>query len=104
MPFEKDALARAEEAVSALNALGFHYYIGETEKNVRPAMRRPKQLPGAARRGRAKQTALHKSARHRPNANKLCPICNFQTDPPHDKRSHRNYRKAFSEKQLAEWE
>jgi hypothetical protein len=98
-----NALTRAEEAVSELNALGFHYYIGETEKNVRRAMRRPKQLPGVERRGRAKHASLDKSALHKPSSDKPCPICNFQTDPPHDKRSHRNYPRAFTERQLAEW-
>jgi hypothetical protein len=28
---KKDALTRAEEAVSELNTLGFHYYLGEGE-------------------------------------------------------------------------
>jgi len=96
-----NALKRAEEAISELNALGFHYYIGKTEKNVRPAMKRPKQLPGVERRGRAKQAALDKSARHKPQ-DKPCPICEYRTDPPHDRRSHRTQKRkrAFTDKEL----
>jgi hypothetical protein len=86
-----DALARAEEAVSELNALGFHYYIGETAKNRRRAMKRPKQLP-----------TVDKSVLHKPSAEKPCPICEYRTDPPHDRRSHRTQtkKKAFTDKEL----
>ena len=48
---KKDALTRAEEAVSELNALCFHYYLGEGEAG-----------PTLARR--SKQPIATKSARH----------------------------------------
>jgi len=88
-----NALERAEEAVSELNALGFHYYIGETEKNIRSSMKM-----------KAKRVA-NKSARHKPSTEKLCPICDFQTDPPHDRRSHRTQtrKRAFTDKELEAW-
>jgi hypothetical protein len=84
-----DALTRAEEAIADLNALGFHYYLGETEKRPRPSRR-------------AKQTDAEKSERHKPSMDKPCPICEYRTDPPHDRRSHRmqTKKKAFTDKEL----
>jgi hypothetical protein len=60
---KKGALTRAEEAVSELNALGFHYYLGEGE--ARPTPKR-----------RSKQPVSAKSSRHVPK-DALRPICNF---------------------------
>ena len=58
---KRDALTRAEEAVSELNALGFHYYLGEGE--ARPTPKR-----------RSKQPVSAKSARYVPK-DAPCPIC-----------------------------
>lgn len=37
-----------------------------------------------------------------PNPEQACPICNFKTNPPHDRRKHRNQtpKKPFSEADL----
>jgi hypothetical protein len=86
----QDAMSRAEQAIADLAEIGFHYYLGETEKSVRPAKR-------------AKQrTSTDKSARHKPSADKPCPICEYRTDPPHDRRSHRmqKRKRAFTDKEL----
>ena len=84
----RDARTRAEEAVSALNALGFHYYLGEGEARQMPA------------RG-SKQAIESKSARHMPK-DAPCPICKFRTDRPHDGRSHRmqKRKRPFNGKEL----
>jgi hypothetical protein len=84
----QDALTRAEEALSELNALGFHYYLGEGEG--RPTLAR-----------QSKQPVATKSARHAPK-DAPCPICNFRTDRPHDRRSHRmqKRKRPFNNKEL----
>src|SRR6202011_13995 len=71
-----DALARAEEAISELTALGFDYEI------VEPA------------RGTARKTKTARKASapdHHPKG--TCPICEYATKPPHDKRSHKSQQK-----------
>ena len=85
---KRDALTRAEEAVSELNALGFHYYLGEGEARPTP-------------KGRSKQPVSAKSTRHVPK-DAPCPICNFRTDRPHDRRSHRmqKRKRPFNDKEL----
>ena len=84
----QDALTRAEEAVSELNALGFHYYLGEGEERPMPPRR-------------SKQPVATKSAQHVPK-DAPCPICNFPTDRPHDRRSHRMQKRMrpFNDKEL----
>src|SRR5262249_51185625 len=71
-----------------LNALGFHYYLGEGEAG-----------PTLARR--SKQPIANKSVRHVPK-DAPCPICNFRTDRPHDRRSHRmqKRKRPFNNKEL----
>jgi hypothetical protein len=78
---ETDALTRAEEAISELIALGFEYEI------VEPA------------RGTARKTS---APDHTPKG--TCPICEYATNPPHDKRSHRaqTRKKPFTDAELAE--
>lgn len=79
-----DALKNAEDAIESLNALGFNYRLvegGSTRRaapSARTGTRTPKEGP--------------------------CPICNFRTDPPHDRRSHRSQKvKApFTKEELAE--
>lgn len=66
---KKEAVAQAQEAVNVLEALGYKYAL----------VREEKQKKGKTRRGTRK-----------PNPNKVCTICNFQTAPPHDARHHRN--------------
>ena len=71
-----DALARAEEAINELTALGFDYEI------VEPAR-------GNARKTRTVRKGLVPD--HHPKG--TCPICEYATKPPHDKRSHKSQQK-----------
>jgi hypothetical protein len=84
---KKEALARAEEAINELAALGFEYAL------VEPARETPRR-PRTARKGSAPD--------HHPKG--ACPICEFATNPPHDKRSHRSQtrKKPFTDAELAE--
>jgi hypothetical protein len=67
-----DALTKATEAIEELNALGFDYEI------VAPA-----QEPARKTRTARKASAPN----HHPKG--TCPICEYATNPPHDKQSHR---------------
>jgi hypothetical protein len=81
------ALARAEEAINELIGLGFEYEI------VEPA-RGTTRKPRTARKASAPD--------HTPKG--TCPICEYATNPPHDKRSHRaqTRKKPFTDAELAE--
>ena len=70
-----DALARAEEAINELTALGFDYELAEPARET-------------ARKTRIR-TGLVPD--HRPKG--TCPICEYATKPPHDKRSHKSQQK-----------
>jgi hypothetical protein len=71
-----DALARAEEAINELTALGFDYEIVEP----------------ASETARKTRTARRASAPdHHPKG--ICPTCEYATKPPHDKRSHKSQQK-----------
>jgi hypothetical protein len=84
---KNDALTRAEEAINELVALGFDYEI------VEPAR-------GAARKTRTARKAS--APDHHPKG--TCPICEYATNPPHDKRSHRaqTRKKPFTDAELSE--
>ena len=71
-----DALARAEEAVNELTALGFDYELVEPARET-------------ARKTRTARKVLVPD--HRPKG--TCPICAYATKPPHDKRSHKSQQK-----------
>ncbi len=83
-----EALANAEAAISQLNELGFSYFLGSHETVERPKARRAK-IEG------------EKTARHIPK-DVPCPICNFRTVRPHDRRSHRSQTKKrpFTDREL----
>ena len=66
---KKEALTRAEGAMAELNALGFGYRLVDGVARGRP--------PKAGRKGTRKLRA------------KVCPLCKFETKPPHDRRAHR---------------
>jgi hypothetical protein len=78
-----EALEKVKAAVAELNDLGFHYTLTN----------------GAAKQAKAKSAqgkgAIKAAA---------CPICEFQTAPPHDGRTHRNQKKKspFSAAELKE--
>lgn len=72
-----EALSGANEAVAALNALGFSYRLVEGGRaGARKGTRTPKDAP--------------------------CPVCGFKTSPLHDGRAHRTHKAAFTEADLRE--
>ena len=79
-----DALAKANEAVEGLNALGFKYAL--TDLTPKP---------------KAKATTT--GNKREPSGNE-CGYCHFKTVPPHDKRSHRTQKKKrpFTDAELKE--
>ncbi len=82
---KEEALGRARAAIAELRELGFEY-----------------QLARAAKGGRGGRSAANGrgAVREAP-----CPICGFQTQPPHDARKHRGQgdrKRAFTPKQLEE--
>src|SRR5712671_962789 len=68
-----DALARAEEAINELTALGFDYELVE---------------PGRANARKPRTASKASGPDHNPRG--VCPICGWATNPPHDKRSHKS--------------
>jgi hypothetical protein len=78
-----EALRAAEEAIDTLTSLGFPYRLVEGSVVSRKA---PKKVTRAPKGG-------------------PCPICEFQTDPPHDGRAHRGQKKKvpFTKAELDDW-
>lgn len=77
------ALKKANDAVAELNELGFNYRLAEG----------PARASGdGARKGT------------RTVKDEACPICNFKTTPPHDRRAHRTQepKKPFTDAELKE--
>jgi predicted metalloprotease len=62
-------------AIEALNDLGYSYRVVETKG---PKLVTPKKAVGTG------------SGKGAIAAGKVCPICEFATNPPHDKRAHKN--------------
>jgi hypothetical protein len=80
---KEEALEKAKAAVAELNGLGFNYTLTNgTGKQAKAGLAKGKRTIKAA----------------------ACPICEFQTTPPHDGRTHRNQKKksAFSAAELKE--
>jgi hypothetical protein len=79
---KEEALEKAKAAVAELNALGLNYTLTSGGK--------------AAKAGPSKGKRTIKAA--------ACPICEFQTTPPHDGRTHRSQKKKspFSAAELKE--
>ena len=80
---KEEALEKAKVAVAELNALGLNYILSN----------------GA---GRSAKTGPAKGQRN--IKAEACPICEFQTSPPHDGRTHRSQKRkaAFSAAELKE--
>lgn len=79
---KSEALGRAKDAIAELRNLGFDYRLVEGK---------------SGERGPRKGT--------RTVADKPCPICEFQTSPPHDARRHRaqgERKRPFTARQLEE--
>src|ERR1700733_5503544 len=71
---KEEALELAKAAVEMLNSLGLEYrLVNGVESIARP------QKAGIAKRGTVKDAP--------------CPVCEFQTSPPHDARAHRGQKK-----------
>jgi hypothetical protein len=81
-----ELLARGQQIIVELGALGFSYKFSPTIPGPRKS---PKKDAG-------------KTLQHKPKG--PCPICGFATDPPHDGRTHRRLpeKKPFSAAELAE--
>jgi hypothetical protein len=83
----KEALARANQAVADLVALGFTYRL--VDGNGSRAPRKAARRKGAGRMG-----------------DHPCPVCEFKTSPPHDARKHRfvqgKRKHAFTAKELTD--
>src|SRR3984893_10575333 len=67
-----EALEKAKAAVAVLNALGLNYTLSNGAR---------KQAQAGSGKGKGPIKAA------------ACPICEFQTSPPHDGRTHRNQKK-----------
>ena len=82
-----EALEMAHKAVAALNELGFPYRLVEG----------PQTAPRAATRASRVEGGTRRQARDTP-----CPICEFRTEPHHDRRAHRSQetKRAFTEEEL----
>jgi hypothetical protein len=81
---KKEALARAQHAISDLNALGFAYSLTQVSVGRKAAGRK-----GAGQI----------------QAEKPCKICGFRTRPPHDARKHRfskAKKRPFNAKELTD--
>jgi hypothetical protein len=78
---KEEALEKAKAAVAELNALGLNYTLTAGKQ---------------AKAGSAKEKRTIKA--------EACPICEFQTSPPHDGRTHRSQKKKgpFSAAELKE--
>lgn len=84
---KSEALDRANEAVTALNALGFSYRLTEGET-------------GGRRQSRSDEGG--RKGTRQVNAERPCPICGFRTEPPHDARKHRSQdpKRPFTQEEL----
>jgi hypothetical protein len=79
---KEEALEKAKAAVAELNGLGFNYMLTNgAGKSAKAGPKGKRTIKAAA-----------------------CPICEFQTTPPHDGRTHRNQKKKspFSATELKE--
>jgi len=81
------AMKEATAAIEQLNYLGRgKFRLAEEHETVS----RPRATSEGKKRGLAPGT--------------VCPVCDFATEPPHDKRSHRGGKPAFTLEDLAERE
>jgi hypothetical protein len=80
---KEEALKKATDAITDLIALGLDYQL----------------ISGAAKPAKSGPTEILGTTKDAP-----CPICEFLTIPPHDRRTHRNQKKKapFSAAELKE--
>ncbi|RWP14932.1 MAG: hypothetical protein EOR00_22245 [Mesorhizobium sp.] len=90
-----EAMKKVEEAIADLNALGFNYRITDVSGLASRVTRGPARAKGATGTGKGAMAV-----------DKVCPICEYRTDPPHDARRHRHQpegqKKPFSADELAQ--
>lgn len=93
---KKEALSDVKKGIEVLNALGFDYALidkGSTRSaaTLKATTTQRKRLKKKSRKGT------------RTPKDEPCPICNFKTAPPHDRRTHRmqKNKKPFTEKELS---
>jgi hypothetical protein len=81
------ALKKAHEAIAELGALGFHHRLVEGAATAR-GTKAPKEKTGEPKR---QQKDIP------------CPICNFKTNPLHDRRTHRTQepKRPYTAEELA---
>jgi len=80
---KEEAMTKVNEGIDTLEALGYQYALVSEKK---PKASRPR--PGS----------------RKPRADRNCPICEFQTHPPHDGRHHKQQavKARFTAEELAE--
>ena len=80
-----EALAKTTEGIEELKALGFDYELTEPTQTKAP-----------------RKAGTRKAIDHTPKG--TCPICEYATNPPHDKRSHRaqTRKKPFTDAELGQ--
>jgi site-specific DNA-cytosine methylase len=85
-----EARQAVEAALAELNGLGYTYRLveGAATKSI-----------GKAKTAKASGSTSGKGVMA---SDKVCPICNFRTDPPHDGRRHKGkQRRPFTAEELA---
>ncbi len=75
------ALRQANDAITVLNELGYRYRLVQDQSN---------------------DAETNSNLSRKPRADQDCPVCGYQTDPPHDRRSHRSQtiKAPFTEAEL----
>lgn len=72
---KKEAMEKVEAALHDLNSLGYHYRL------VEGTVRKAASPSGVSRKGAGQL-----------NPDRVCPICEFKTEPAHDARRHRGQK------------
>lgn len=75
----EEAMARVNADIELLNSMGHHFYLGNTNAATRtPRTPRPPRAEGGPPTNKGTVSDAP------------CPICDFKTSPPHDRRKHRS--------------
>jgi hypothetical protein len=86
-----EARQAVEAALAELNGLGYTYRLVEGAVSKSPAKSKAAKTSDGSSSGKGVLAS-----------DKVCPICNFRTDPPHDGRRHKGKeRRPFTAEELA---
>jgi hypothetical protein len=86
-----EARQAVEGALAELNGLGYTYRLVEGAASKSPAKNKTAKSSDGSSSGKGVMAT-----------DKVCPICNFRTDPPHDGRRHKGKdRRPFTAEELA---